>query len=180
MNTVEPIRDKKILAAVENFLNNKNERDLLIFTLGTNCGLRISDILALNVKDVKNKSYIEIIEKKTGKRKRFPINLKLKPMIASFTEDRADDEPLFLSYLYNRMERTQCYRIINRACRAAGIEHKVGTHTLRKTFGYHHYQKFKDVVMLQKILNHSSPQITLRYIGIDQDCIDESYKNFIL
>lgn len=80
----------------------------------------------------------------------------------------------------NRMERTQCYRIINAACKKAGIEYRVGTHTLRKTFGYHHYQKFKDVAVLQKIFNHYSPQVTLRYIGIDHDIIDESYNNFIL
>ena len=59
-------------------------------------------------------------------------------------------------------------------------EIKVGTHTLRKTFGYHHYQKFKDVAVLQKIFNHYSPQITMRYIGIDQDMIDDSYNNFVL
>ena len=61
-----------------------------------------------------------------------------------------------------------------------GIDYKIGTHTLRKTFGYHHYKKFKDVALLQKIFNHSSPAITLRYIGIDQEEIDESYNNFIL
>ena len=66
------------------------------------------------------------------------------------------------------------------SCKEAGLQERVGTHTMRKTFGYHHYQKFKDVAMLQKIFNHSSPQITLRYIGIEQDQIDESYSNFIL
>jgi integrase len=72
------------------------------------------------------------------------------------------------------------YYIIKNACEEAGIEERVGTHTMRKTFGYHHYQRFKDVAMLQKMFNHSSPQITLRYIGIEQDQIDESYSNFIL
>ena len=56
----------------------------------------------------------------------------------------------------------------------------MGTHTLRKTFGYHYYKKFKDIAMLQKIFNHSNPALTLNYIGIEQDKIDESYKNFIL
>ena len=51
---------------------------------------------------------------------------------------------------------------------------------MRKTFGYHHYQKFKDIAMLQKIFNHSTPQVTLRYIGIDQDQIDYSYNYSIL
>ncbi len=180
MNIVEPIRNKRELKKIEKILRKQNLRDLVLFTVGTNCGLRISDILSLNVKDVQGKDYINIIEKKTRKYKRFPINSKLKPMFAKFTQNRDADEPLFISVFHNRMERTQCYRIINEACRKAGINCKVGTHTLRKTFGYHHYQKFKDVAVLQKIFNHSSPQVTLRYIGIDQDMIDKSYNNFIL
>ena len=65
------------------------------------------------------------------------------------------------------------YSIIKEACKLAGLEEIVGTHTLRKTFGYHHYKKYRDVAMLQKIFNHSDPEITLRYIGINQDIIDE-------
>ena len=180
MNIVEPIRKKSDLKRIEKILRKRSFRDLLIFTIGTNCGLRIGDILNLDVKDVRNKTYISIIEKKTGKPKRFPINSKLKPMLDKFTENRKADEPLFVSGRNYRLDRTQCWRIINWACRAAGIEYKAGTHTFRKTFGYHHYQKFKDIAMLQKIFNHSSPQITMRYIGIDQDMIDDSYNNFIL
>ncbi len=180
MNVVEPIRSKKDLRKIEGILRKQGLRNLLMFTVGTNCGLRISDILNLDVSDVKGKSYINIIEKKTSKYKRFPINAKLRPLFETFTKNRALNEPLFLSMFGNRMERTQCYRIINAACKKAGIEYRVGTHTLRKTFGYHHYQKFKDVAVLQKIFNHYSPQVTLRYIGIDQDIIDESYNNFIL
>ena len=180
MNIVEPIRNKQVLKKIERILKQQSLRNLLMFLIGTNCGLRISDILNLNVGDVRNKTYIDIIEKKTNKPKRFPINTKLKPLLEKFTQGRNDKEPLFLYVFNNRMERTQCYRIINLACREAGVDYKIGTHTLRKTFGYHHYQKFKDVVVLQKIFNHYSPQITLRYIGIDQDMIDNSYSNFIL
>ena len=179
MNTVEPIRNKKTLNKIKEILS-KNKRDFLIFSVGTNCGLRISDILALNVKVVRDKNHIDIIEKKTKKAKKIPVNEKLKPVIEEFIKGRKDDEPLFLSYLNNRMERTQCYRIINHACKLAGVDYKIGTHTLRKTFGYHHYKKFKDVAILQKIFNHSAPDITLRYIGIDQDTIDKSYKSFVL
>ncbi len=180
MNIVEPIRSKKDIRKIESILKKQSMRNMLIFTIGTNCGLRISDILSLNVGDVRNRDYISIKEKKTGKYKRFPINAKLKPIFAKFTKDRNLDEPLFLSVFNNRMERTQCYRIVNEACHQAGIDYRIGTHTLRKTFGYHHYQKFKDVAVLQKIFNHCSPQVTLRYIGIDQDMIDASYNNFIL
>ncbi len=61
-----------------------------------------------------------------------------------------------------------------------GLNINVGTHTMRKTFGYHHYKQFNDVALLQKILNHSSPSITLRYISIYQEKIDSSYNSFEL
>ena len=180
MSIVEPIKNKKDIHKVEKLLLKQSKRDLLLFTLGTNCGLRISDILRLNVSDVKNKTHIQIIEKKTGKFKKFLINSKLKPMIDDFIKNRKNNEPLFLSYWGHRLDRTTAYYIIRYACKKAGLEEKIGTHSLRKTFGYHHYQKFKDVVILQKIFNHSTPQITLRYIGIEQDEIDYSYNNFVL
>lgn len=180
MTTVEPIRRIEDLRKVERILAKQNKRNLLFFTIGTNCGLRISDILRLNVGDVRGKTYIQIIEKKTGKFKRFPINSKLKPMFEEFAKGRRSDEPLFTTIFGNRLERVAAYCIVRDACKMAGLEEHVGTHTMRKTFGYHHYKKNKDVAILQKIFNHSSPQITLRYIGIDQDQIDESYENFIL
>ena len=180
MNIVEPIRNKSDLKRIEKVLRQQSLRNLLMFTIGTNCGLRISDILALDVGDVKGKKYICLTEKKTGKQKRFPVNDKLKPMFEKFTKERDESEPLFVSMFGNRMERTQCWRIINDACKQVGLEYRIGTHTLRKTFGYHHYKKFKDVAMLQKIFNHYTPYVTLRYIGIEQDKIDESYNNFIL
>ena len=180
MGTVEPIRNISDIRKIENILAKQSERNLLFFTIGTNCGLRISDILRLNVGDVKNKTHIQIIEKKTGKFKKFLINSKLKPMFEEYTKDRKLTEPLFLTVFGNRLERIAAYNIIKDACQKAGLDEKVGTHTLRKTFGYHHYQKNEDVAMLQKIFNHSTPQITLRYIGIDQDEIDQSYENFVL
>ena len=179
MTTVEPIRSISNIRKVEKILSKK-PRDLLMFTIGTNCGLRISDIVALNIGDVRGKTHIQIIEKKTGKFKKFPINSKLKPMFDEYTEGKHSDEALFKTIFNNRVDRFAAYHIIKDACKAAGLEEKVGTHTMRKTFGYHHYKKFKDVAMLQKIFNHSNPVITLRYIGIEQDQIDESYTHFIL
>lgn len=180
MTTVEPIRNLEHLRKLEDYLAKTSKRDLLLFTIGTNCGLRISDIVALNVGDVRNKSHIRIVEKKTGKYKSFPINSKLKPMFEEYTKGKRSDEALFKTRFQNRMDRFTAYRIIRKSCKLAGLPEKVGTHTMRKTFGYHHYQKFKDVAILQKIFNHSSPQVTLRYIGIEQDQIDESYTNFVL
>lgn len=180
MTIVEPIKNKDDIKKVENVLAKKNGRDLLLFVIGTNCGLRISDILSLDVGDVKGQSHIRIVEKKTGKFKKFPVNAKLKPMFEEYTKGKNPDEPLFKTVFQNRMQRFAAYYIVRSACKEAGLQEKVGTHTMRKTFGYHHYRKFKDVAILQKIFNYSSPEITLRYIGIEQDEIEKSYVNFIL
>ena len=186
-NVVEPIKSKKDLEKIEEFLSLRNKRNRLIFAFGFNTGLRVSDILGLNVEDVEGKNYVEIKEKKTGKYKRFPLNAKLKALIKDYLiNDRcksyslAENEPLFLGKKHCRLDRSQVYRFLNEACKQLGITANVGTHTMRKSFGYHFYKKYNDVALLQKILNHSSPAITLRYIGIAQEEIDLSYSNFEL
>ena len=178
--TVEPIRSKQQIKQVEEYLAKKSKRNRFLFVLGTNSGLRVSDILNLNVSDVRNKTHIEIKEQKTNKFKKFPINDKLKKLIQEFIKNKEDDEPLFLSQKQKRLDRSQAYRMLNEACKAVGITVNIGTHSMRKSFGYHHYKQFKDIAMLQMIFNHSNPKITLRYIGIEQDEIDNSYKQFVL
>lgn len=180
MSTVEPIRELGKIKQIEKILLNQSPRNRLIFAIGINCGLRISDILNLNVSDVKNKSYIIVREKKTGKYRKIPLNTKLRDMVGKYIENLNSDEPLFKSKYNNRLERTYIYKVLNEACKKINLECNIGTHTLRKTFGYHHYKKFKDIAMLQKIFNHSSSQITMRYIGIEQSQIEESYLRLIL
>lgn len=179
VNIVEPIKKKKDIAKFKKVLSS-NKRNLLLFNLGINSGLRISDILALNVKDVKDKEFIEIHEKKTRKYKKFPINKNLQHEIAKFVVDKEMERPLFITQKGKRLDRVQAYKLLNRAAKKAKLDINIGTHTLRKTFGYHHYKKFDNLPLLQKILNHSSSAITLRYIGLEQDVIDESYNNFYL
>ncbi len=180
MTTVEPIRNRKTIQKLEHYLLATNFRNYVLFCFGINSGLRISDILNLNVIDVKNKNLVKLVEQKTGKHKTFPLNAKLKSLIKDFTKNRDLDEPLFKTRRKNRLDRVAAYRILNAACREMNIEENIGTHTLRKTFGYHFYKQYKDVAMLQKIFNHSSPSVTLRYIGIEQDEVYKSYQNFIL
>lgn len=176
----EPIKSKKDIKAVEQYLKEHNERDYVLWVLGVNSGLRVSDIVGLNVSDVVDKTHITIIEKKTQKRKSFYINDKLKRVLKPFIKDRDLNEPLFLGRQGKRLNQRQVYRFLIVTCQALGIKAKVSTHTMRRTFGYHHYQQYKDAVILQKIFNHSSQRITLMYIGVEQDEIDLSYKNFEL
>lgn len=179
MNIVEPIKSIEDIQNIKRILSKK-PRNALLFSFGINSGLRIADILSLDVKDVKGKDYIELREKKTNKYKKFPINENLKAEIEEFVKDKPDKRPLFYTQKGYRLDRAQAYRITNKAARMVGIKGRIGTHTLRKTFGYHFYQQYDDIVMLQKIFNHSPPSITLRYIGIEQEDIDEVYRNFYL
>lgn len=78
------------------------------------------------------------------------------------------------------ISRIQAYRQLNKAAKMVDIEAGIGTHTMRKTFGYWHYKQFKDVAELQMILNHSHPEITLKYIGITDEQIENNLKSFVL
>ena len=181
MNTVEPIRSKKDIEKIKNILGEKKKRYLLLFLLGINSGLRISDLLGLKVSDVRDKQKIEITEKKTGKKKSFPIIEPVKKLIDKLIKYQPNDSWLFKSQKgEGAITRIQAYRILKQVGKIAKLTVKIGTHTLRKTFGYHFYKKTKDVALLQSILNHSSPKITLRYIGINQEIIESYLMKFCL
>lgn len=184
MKIVQPIRDKNKINEMKIELKKKGTRDYLLFVVGINTGLRISDIIKLKVLDVLNedrtvKYHISIIEKKTKKRKKFKINDTLSREFKEYCKNLNMNDYLFCSRkgANEHITRVQAYRLLNVVASKLGIE-EVGTHTLRKTFGYWFYKKTKDIAMLQKLFNHSSPSITLAYIGIEQDEIDEAYEDF--
>ena len=78
------------------------------------------------------------------------------------------------------ISRLRAYQILNAVCRAAGVKERIGCHTTRKTFGYHFYKQYHDLVKLQRILGHSSTRDTLVYIGMIDDEVDESLRHFKL
>jgi len=185
MNTVEPIRDKNKIKLIKAVLRNKNIRDYLLFTIGINTGLRISDLLKLKLSDVmdhkcKAKDNIYIREKKTGKEKVFKMNKIAKEAIKEYIISLNNydlDWYLFKSKKGNNkaISRIHAYDILNDVAKEVGIKDKIGTHTLRKTFGYHARMKGVGIEILQKIFNHSAPGITMRYIGIAQDEMEDVY-----
>ncbi|MGC4375912.1 site-specific integrase [Fictibacillus sp. Mic-4] len=178
MNLVEPIRDKEIVAEIKAYLKEQNERNYILFLLGINTGLRISDILNLRVRDVEG-WYITIREKKTRKHKRIKMTSELKKALRDYIQDKPKNEFLIKSRKGKNkpITRGAAYIILNQVAREFGLE-SIGTHSLRKTYGYHFYKQFKDVAALQEIFNHADPKITLRYIGINQDTLDSMMKKF--
>lgn len=179
MNFVEPIREIDTLENICSHLKKTNERNYILFMFGIYSGLRVSDILKLRIYEVKDKRQITIREKKTNKQKIIEINPVLKRAIADYIKDKDPDEFLIKSRKgYNRpIGRNRAYEILRDIGYTFDVE-SLGTHSMRKTFGYHYYKQTKDVVTLQKIFNHSSPSATLHYIGVDQDHINKAYRTF--
>lgn len=184
MEYVQPIRDEKKIEAIKKILKGSRLRDYCLFTLGINSGLRISDLLNLKVSDVvderlKIKDRITLREKKTGKVKDFPFGDTTKKALKEYIDSRENlslDQALFPSRKGGSpITRQQAYRILNDAARMVGIKEDIGTHTLRKTFGYHAYKKGVDITRIQKLLNHSAPSVTLAYIGITREELDNIY-----
>ena len=176
MKCVEPIRDKTQLEELKTALLHCSYRDYMIFNVGINSGLRISDLLQLKVSDVLDKTHFLIVEKKTKKVKRLKIQPEMLEELKVYIKGMKPNEYLFKSQKGENkpLSRVQYWRILNNAAEKVGITESLGCHSMRKTFGYWQYQKNKDVAMLQNLFNHSSQSITLRYIGINNDLMDEA------
>ena len=183
MKLVQPIRSKDIINEFGAELKKMNEKYFIMFRIGVTSGLRISDILNIKVKDIKS-NYIQVIEQKTQKSRIFKLNSKTKSLCMDFIEanNLKDDDYIIYSNKKDSegniksISRQQAHHVLSLAAEKLGIE-DVGTHTLRKTFGYWHYKQYGDVAILQDIFNHSAPSITLRYIGITQDMKDKTIED---
>lgn len=200
MERVEPIRDMEEIKNIREVLS-KNTKHELLFILGINTGLRISDIRNLKFSDILTdrfeiKESIMITEQKTNKKKKFYLSDTVKKVFKKYLHEckigLCLDEYIFASQVTGKpISRQQAYRIINNAGVKIGIvkrdkfgklvEGSLGTHSLRKTFAYHTFQsatnKGATIALLMHLLNHSSEAHTLRYIGITEDQKKEAYLN---
>jgi len=187
MEFVEPIREKAKILAMKRVLFS-NPRDYLLFVLGINSGLRISDLLKIKVKHViddrgKLRSFHELRESKSGKAKKYRFNKNAQKALEDYLKnfDGSPDDVLFMSRKGSKAITPQhAWHVLSQAAKTVGIKERIGTHTLRKTFAYHLYSGGTDLSLLQKLLNHSSPSVTLRYIGITQDQMDREVEGLNL
>lgn len=188
MEFVHPIREKRQIEAMKKVLRGNSLRNYALFVLGINSGLRISDLLKLKVSDVldekgSQRDRLVLREKKTGKSKEFPFGKTTRMALKEYLDsvELCQDDALFPSRKgKGHLSRQQAYNILNEAARDVGIKEAIGTHTLRKTFGYWAYKSGVDITRIQKLLNHSSPSVTLAYIGITQEELDKVYLNLNL
>jgi integrase len=186
MDFVEPIREKKKITQIKNQLvGAKRYRDLLLFVVGINTALRISDLLQLRIGhfldeqgNVRDRFLIR--EEKRDKRNQVVINESIRETLeiylTAYPEVQSDTSHyLFFSSRRNGpsfkkpITRVQAWRIVDEMCKAVGLVGNFGTHTLRKTWGYHARQNGVPLELIMAKLNHSNISMTKRYLGITDD-----------
>lgn len=180
MNFVQPIRDPAVIEAIKKYLRNRSLRNYLFFCFGIYSGLRVSDLLELKVGMVRNTTHINMEETKNKHRKRFIIHPQIRNDLNRYISNKDNDEYLFPSRQRKKksrlkgqpISRSTAYKILNEAADHFGLL-EIGTHTMRKTWGYQLYkQDSQNLALLMEMFGHKDPSDTLRYIGITQDMMD--------
>lgn len=179
---VEPIRSTKDISTIRRLLHHK-PRDLALFTLGINTNLRASDLLSLRAGQVRNlrpMEEIEIRERKTGKLRRITLNKAcieaLKGLLAS--EPYHERDFLFRSQRGAVLTVPSVHRLVKSWCKAINLNGNYGSHTLRKTWGYHQRVTFGvGLPELMVCFNHSTQRQTLDYLCVQPCEIKSVYAN---
>ena len=188
MSKTDPIRDKKQLRQLAGYwLERNNYRNYTLIVLGVCTALRTGDLLRLAWEDVYNekcgmfRSHITITEMKTMKKRTIALNAQAIAALTLlyphrrgsciFANNRIEDCPI---------SRIQAWRVVKTAAASSGLTGCISTHSLRKSFGYFAYKSGVLPVLLMDLYNHTSFEVTRRYLGIAQDDRDKVYLNMAL
>ena len=183
--TVEPIRKLADIKSIKKLLAN-NPRNHLLFVIGINNGLRAGDILKLKIKDVeklKPGQLMIIRESKTGKNNILMINKTVYKALRIFLEssNSKKEEYLFASRKTKKPLTIQSVNaLVKKWTEEINLAGNYGAHTLRKTFGYIQRTEFGvGFEVLAKRFNHTSPAITMRYLGLTSGEVNKVLMNEI-
>lgn len=184
---VQAIKDLQTIDRIRDLLN-KHYNDLYadIWVFGINVALRISDIVPIKYTDIQNTPdgwIAELVEQKTKKRRIVNLNKRAMHIIEERRKLYPDDIYLFQPHATNtQTPKPICRKTVASAFKDIGtiVDQRLGTHSMRKTRGYHLYKKTNDLALVQKVLNHSSSAQTLRYIGINPEDVASSYHSLEL
>jgi len=185
MKGSRPFTEEEIKRVSQSFNGKYEVRNRCMFILGVKTGMRVSELLSLNVGDVWEKGGpVDVLslrkQQVKGKKeaRAFPLNQTAKDAIRELVEwlswngGITPDMPLFPSQIGGeRITRIQAHRILSRAYDAAGLTGKVTTHSMRKTFGTRVYQVTKDIMVAKELLGHQSVATTQKYIGVGMDAL---------
>jgi len=178
---VQPIHKLKDVRAIKKLIANSS-RDSAIFAIGINTNLRASDILRLTIgqmKDVKPGHEIEIIEKKTKKKRRITLNQEATSAIQKLLTDLngkyQDPDSLFQGQRGPLTVKTVT-QLVKKWCSDINLQGNYGSHTMRKTWGVHQRKRVgTSIPELMVMFNHTSQKQTLDYLCIQPEEIREAY-----
>lgn len=194
----EPIKSIEDINRITKYLvEHKRYRDNMLFILGINFGLRVSDLILLRFCDIidENRTFKQtfpVLEKKTKntrsvkKNRYITVNEAVMDAVTLYLKNHpANLDDFIFRPEGNRhskegnLSRKSVDRIIKEIAQEVGLTCKVATHTLRKTFGYHQMMMSNNdprkLLLLQKIFGHSTAAQTLDYIGITQEEVTDAY-----
>ena len=175
---VEPIRHLKDIKAIKRLLKD-SPRDFCLFTLGININLRASDLLAITAGMVRNEEELVLKEKKTGKERRITLNTATQKAIQRLLDSREyDDEDRIFQGQRGPLTVPTVNRLVKGWCKAINLKGNYGSHTLRKTFGYHQRVTYgRGLPELMTVFNHSTQRQTLDYLCVQPEEIKDIYLN---
>ena len=184
---VQPITDIRDIKRIKKNLKD-SPRNLLLFVMGINSGLRVQDLLSLRVDDVRHASVgdrIEIIEKKTGKANVLIINSEIHTTLKRYLDWKREFIPR--EYLFKSRKGWNypltTYAVthyVQNWCDEINLVGNYGAHTLRKTWAYQQRKQFGvPWEVIAKRLNHSNPAVTRRYMGVQAEEVEEALLNAI-
>ena len=182
MNRVLPIEDDKKLFEIKEQLKKKGTMSLLLWSFGVNSSLRIGDILNIQVKDVLgDKLYLK--EQKTGKRQEIALNKGITDVLDGYIKNMNAEDYLFKGRQGGNkpITRQRASQIIKEAVQAAGMNpDRISCHSMRKSRALRIYRQTGDIALVMKMLNHSSQAVTLLYLGLEQNKMDEVNMGLVL
>jgi integrase len=169
----------------EYWLKRDNIRNYALIVLGVYTSLRPVDLLRMTWSDVYDeehkafRSHITLIEKKTGKLRTIALNAKATNALRMLFAFR------YGSFIFSNnrkgrdsaISRVHAWRIVQEATESIGVADRIALYSLRKTAGYHAWKSGASPVVLMDIYNHSSYEVTRRYLGVSQDDRDKVYMN---
>lgn len=181
---VDPIRSLKDIQTIKRLLKDK-PRDYCLFVLGINTNLRASDLLSIRYEQVAGLSAgdeLVLSERKTKKERRITLNQSAAEAIQKLLHSTTYDEG---DHLFKGQRGTLTVPSVNRLvkswCREINLKGNYGSHTLRKTFGYHQrVQLNTSIPELMAMFNHSTQRQTLDYLCIQPDEIKDAYLKLCL
>lgn len=192
MAKTQPLKELEQINALKDYFYQRGEfRNYALIVIGLNTSLRISDILTLRWRDVYNfctntyRQHITVLEKKTQKQNIVAINaaiIEVLELLRKYETETGPENYLFVSRKGENkpITRNYAFTLIKNASNSLGFEDNISCHSLRKTFGYQAWKQGVQPALLMSIYNHSSYEITKRYLGITQDERDEVFMKVLL